>query len=231
MNYENANQILQGRNKDSKKLANNTYLIRNNDSIAVKLHNTNVVTFYSDGRIILDSGTWRTNTTKDRINTYSGFRISQNSGKWTLHVNGNSYPFNDGITIKNNKVSNFGKLNLKADKKLKDRIKKYAELCASKIPLAHPNSGDCWYCHMITDDKKTLGDAFKDSDHLKSHMTEKYVVPSLVYNAMIEAGYNPTRNIQFSLVFDNPSKMTDLAQDTVKRSVTKYLQKRFGFAR
>jgi hypothetical protein len=127
-------------------------------------------------------------------------------------------------------IKNYAKNTPDADNKLKAKIKKYAQLCSNSMPLDHPSSGDCWYCSMVTTDKQVLGDAFKDIDHLKSHMQENYVVPSLVYHAMIEAGYQPERNIQFSLVFDNPHSMIDVAKDCVYRSVKKYLQKRFGFA-
>lgn len=230
MNYNEANGILQGRNQESKKLDNNTYLIRINDYIAVKLHDTNIIEFHAD-KTVLTSGGWQTKTTKDRLNTYSGFRISQESGKWSLITDNSRYPFKDGITILNNgKVLNAGKDTLKKDKALKTKIKAYANLCASHLPLEKPNSGDCFYCHMSTTEGKSLGDAINDTDHLTLHMQEKYVVSSLVFNAMVEAGYNPQRNIQFSLVFNDASNMIELAQDCVKRSVYKYMVKRFGFA-
>lgn len=232
MNYEQANNQLNGRNKVSRKLANNTYLIRLSDnSIAAKLHQTNIITFCSDGKIVLNSGGWFTPTTKNRINSYSGYRISQSNSRWSLSVNGVWYPFADGITIQNDKVSNAGKENLKADVKFKSIVKAYAQLCANSIPLDKPSAGDCWYCAMVTTDDKTLGDQFKDTDHLKSHMSDKYVVPSLVYHAMIESGYNPQRNIQFSLVFDNPHGMIDIAQNCVKKSVYKYILQRFCYAK
>lgn len=71
MNYQEADAKLQGRCSQSRKLANNTYLKRRwNDAIAVRLHATDILTFYPDGRIEVSTGGWDTVTTRDRINTY-----------------------------------------------------------------------------------------------------------------------------------------------------------------
>lgn len=232
MDYNTANQKLTGRNSQSRKLANNTYLIRHEEYIGVKLHSTEVVKLYPNGNIRLDSGGWHTSTTKDRIGAFSGYRISQNNGNWYIPINGKTYKYADGMTITaTGKVTGAGKDNPKADNKLKAKIAKYAKLCAEAIPLEHPSNGDCLYCHLRTvDTDQPLGEATHNTEHLESHMEESYIVPSLVYNAMTSSGYVPSRNIQFSLVFDNPHGMLDLAKDTVKRSVNKYLQRQFGFA-
>ena len=91
--------ILTGRNKDSRKLGNHTYLVRHANSIAVRLHNTNVVTYHRDGHIILDSGGWKTPITKDRMNTYSPARISQEKGLWYVSYNGTHSVFRDGLAL------------------------------------------------------------------------------------------------------------------------------------
>lgn len=77
--YSDANLQLTGRCKERRKIANNTYLIRRSaDGIAVRLHSTDVLTFYSDGRIDLANGGFPTCTTHDRINRYlpAGYRVS-----------------------------------------------------------------------------------------------------------------------------------------------------------
>lgn len=61
-------------------LANNTRLERvpqqdGPDAYAVRLHSTNILTFYSDGRVRLETGGWPTATTKDRL----GY------GPWTVY--------------------------------------------------------------------------------------------------------------------------------------------------
>src|SRR5258706_8717982 len=54
----------------SGKIAHNTYLERHagGDAYGVRLHRTEIVTFYRDGRVRLDSGTWQTMTTRGRMN-------------------------------------------------------------------------------------------------------------------------------------------------------------------
>ena len=63
---------LQGKCFRSRKRENNTSLIRNDPDqyIAVRLHNTEIVRWYKDGSIVLNSGGWNTVTTRARIRTY-----------------------------------------------------------------------------------------------------------------------------------------------------------------
>src|SRR5665213_3455922 len=94
MNYQTANAKLTGRCKDSRKVANHTYLKRRGEDIALQLHQTDVVTMHPDGSITLDSGGWRTLTTKARINDHYNY-ISQRKGIWYLHDGSLYY---DGVT-------------------------------------------------------------------------------------------------------------------------------------
>jgi hypothetical protein len=73
----------------------------------VVYHGTAVVIFDSE-RIILDSGGWRTATTKSRMNQAShqfelGIQVYQKGGKWWVIGIGNGRPcpieFSDGMTI------------------------------------------------------------------------------------------------------------------------------------
>lgn len=103
MNYEAADALLSGRNRDSRKLENNTYLIRIDDkTIGVRLHNTHVVKFHKDGRIILNTGGWRTVTTKDRINGYAPVSVFQRKYEWYVafgHDWHNAVEFEDGMDV------------------------------------------------------------------------------------------------------------------------------------
>ena len=97
-NYTQAETKLNCRT--SRKIANNTTLHRiDADSIAVQLHATNVVTYHRDGRIILNTGGWRTSTTKTRLNDYSPARISQRKGEWFVRFNGIEVPFENGLNV------------------------------------------------------------------------------------------------------------------------------------
>jgi hypothetical protein len=70
LDYAKADSMLQGRCRESRKLGNNTYLLRGNKEIAVKLHATHILTFYPNGSIRVATGGWNTVTTKARINEY-----------------------------------------------------------------------------------------------------------------------------------------------------------------
>lgn len=105
MTYKEADEKLVGRCARGRKLENNTYLERRDldSTIAVRLHSTDVITFHSDGRVVLDSGGWWTVTTRDRINRYmpDGWCVWSERGQWLL---GHSYSnpicmFEDGVTI------------------------------------------------------------------------------------------------------------------------------------
>ncbi len=81
MTYREAVEKLKG--KTQRKIGNNTWLIDRGGSIAVKLHQTDVVTFYPCGSVKLDSGGWRTVTTKARINEYAEeVRVYQKKHQW-----------------------------------------------------------------------------------------------------------------------------------------------------
>lgn len=66
MAYEDVKAILEDR--ASKKIANNTHLHSHPDGIVMNLHGNGIATF-AKGYIKLSSAGWRTNTTKDRLNT------------------------------------------------------------------------------------------------------------------------------------------------------------------
>lgn len=225
MDYNKMDTILQGRTRQQKKYANNTYLVRHNDYLACLYHNTEVVKFYPNGDIVLDNGGWYTSTTKERINwMLDGHRLSQSNGVWFI----NDKRFQPGMIIKaDGSIQGEAKDNPKADKQLKAKVKKYAQLCAANLPLDKPSNGDCWYCSMTTQDDQSLGDAVK-SDHLDSHMEEEYIVPSLVFRALRESG---NTDFILSLVFNNPEgHMLDIAKERVYRSVYRYILKRKGYA-
>lgn len=84
------------KNRESKKVGNNTYLVRiSPETIGVRLHDTVVVRIHADGSYTLNSGGWRTVTTKDRINQYSPLRVSQKNYDWFV----GDEPFYDGIKV------------------------------------------------------------------------------------------------------------------------------------
>jgi hypothetical protein len=246
MTFKQLTEQLTGRNKDSRKLGNNTYANRRGDNIAITLHSTDVLTFEPDETVTVTSGGWKTVTTKSRINEYAphGWGISQERGvwHWSRYLGNGQHterqPFSDGDKILPDGTLKAlaGPADEKRELALRKRIQKFAALCASKLPLPKPSNGDCWHCCMVVsegeDKGKSMGDAFKDTSHLESHFEEGYVVPSLVYRALDEAGYS--RTIWPSIIFDHEGagklagKMN--AGRVVKRAVRQYCYRRFGLA-
>ena len=96
--------------KGSRKLANNTKVYRVmlggyyglQDEIHVRLHNTDIVSYRADGVITLNSGGYRTVTTKQRINQLlpPGWDVYQKKHKWyVVAPNGEQEDFFDGMKI------------------------------------------------------------------------------------------------------------------------------------
>jgi hypothetical protein len=241
MTYRELDELMTGRTKDRRKLANNTYAERRSaDRIAIRLHATDILLFDKSGRVMVTTGGWMTVTTKARLNEYlpGGYRIWSTRGVWYWH-NGTADKrvYTDGDSILPN-----GKLNLlgtaddaKDARKLRAKIAKYAKLCADKVPMSPPSGGDCWGCYFKDENgKEAMG-----VDHLTSHMDEGYVVPSLVLSALKERGCTPfIQGAAFADPNTAPENVTmtaigwahDVARDHVKRAVAKYMHRRFGIA-
>lgn len=81
MNYQTALKTLNGRK--SSKIGNHTYLLAlDNGNVAIQLHWTHVITITPDNKYILNSGGYRTATTKNRINQYAPVNLCQKKGVW-----------------------------------------------------------------------------------------------------------------------------------------------------
>lgn len=218
-------------NRDRRKVANNTYLERRDEwSIALRLHATDVVTF-RPGTITLDSGGWRTVTTKNRMNY--ALPVFSEKGTWYVgdYRDDTRYVYSDGITLTEN-----GRLvgdeavdpSVEAEA-MKKRIAAYVKLVGETLEagMPVPSSGDCWYCSMRTDSGRTLGDwAGGDHSHLLDHMDEGYVVPALLANAVAEKGYMIPAVI-LGVSADGATMGGHYGHtDLVKRAVRDYLKRR-----
>jgi hypothetical protein len=79
---------LQGRCRESRKLANNTYARRRSSGqIAIQLHATDILTFTSTGEIEINTGGWNTVTTHSRMNAYlpGPWRVGGHRGSTLLY--------------------------------------------------------------------------------------------------------------------------------------------------
>lgn len=188
-----------GRIRDTKKLANNTYARRDGDAVAVRLHATDVVTLHDDGRVVLDSGGWRTVTTRDRINRYApGVRTYQQRGVMRVtvagvgdfhYVDGFTYDAATGKVLTDAAVLDAEDHAVRLQESARRAVRRWlrsmtpedARTLGDKL-AASDFLGDCLFCQGTTDGR-TLGDA-TGSAHLTLHLAERYYVPSLFVRAI-----------------------------------------------
>jgi hypothetical protein len=98
--YTSLNAFLGTRSERAVPSIRSTRIVRRGQSIAVRYHNTDVVTHYIDGSFIVASGGYRTSTTKARINDFSSARVHQKRGAWFLTTPaGEQLDFTDGMPI------------------------------------------------------------------------------------------------------------------------------------
>lgn len=86
--------LAKARNKRSRRLASNRYVARvDEDTIALVLHTTAVVTYHRDGTFTIYGGGWNTVTTKRTIADYSPAHPSSDGhGAWIVGYTGETTP-------------------------------------------------------------------------------------------------------------------------------------------
>lgn len=202
--YTSALEVLKGR--QSRKIGNNTYLqVRDDSTIAVKYHETDIVTYRSDSSITLDSDGWQTYTTKERMHRYTPFRVSQSQSEWTVTTDCGEYAYADGITFYSDGtlLSGEGTPSEAAQRKaLRKAINAFARRAGEQNPQV--TSGDCLFCQW---------GAASANGCLQSHLDEDYIHGSLVYRALQWRGYpQPYAVMQFG------------GADMIRRAVAAYLK-------
>ncbi len=235
--------LLNGRK--TRKLASNTYArTLENGAVAVKLHATDILTFNPDGTVTVNSGGYKSNTTKARVNALlpSGFpRLYQSKGVWNWaapyregkpFATVSTYQDGDTFGARGKLRPSPGKTKEAARiKELTARINLHAQRCADALPLPMPSGGDDWFSALVVtegpDKGKPLGEATGNTEHLESNMAEGYVVPSLVLTALDRTGAG---NLIKSATFGQCPGYVDLARTYVKRAVRRYMKARFGIA-
>ena len=247
MNYQEASAWLdRAKKRDAGKPINNNTRIfeRENGNIAIQLHSTDIITFQINGDCILDSGGWFTSTTKGRMNEYMPFGyIIQHNGQWYIQTNGKwqldgSYIYSDGIILKADgtiDAPKYSKATNKAINAKKRRINKYVKgfmeaLNNKQIP--QPSGGDCWYCCLKeVKTGKPLG-TLTESDHITSHIQEKYYVPSLLINAVERFPVSEIARAQlgYLLGYHDQDCTSFAPMHQIESSLKRYIQEQFGMA-
>ena len=86
-----------------RKLAHNTYVEQDSDgSIGVRFHTTRILTFHPEGSFTVNTGGYRSVTTKQRLNALlpSGYRIFSEQYAWKISTPEGTFDFEDGDTWK-----------------------------------------------------------------------------------------------------------------------------------
>jgi len=207
--------------------------------IGIQLHQTVIAEYQmNEHSLTLNSGGWRTITTKKWLNkaierylpSTLNCYVYQEKNKWYVHIGHEfwpgtkDWPFDDEIKIyEDGQVYNFQKSrDAKRIERIEKKIDKFVDGLPENIPL--PGPGDCWYCSMrVIDTKEPLGDAAEDTEHLISHMKEKYYPGALILNAVKEKGYHHP-----GFIIDSANKLpsSPWLRNAIKRALKKYLRVR-----
>lgn len=179
---------------------------RSDDAIDIRYQATDVVTYYADGRITLNSDGWHTVTTRARFNEYSPISVYSHKGMMRVAVTGaNGYPdwdnykpYTDGLTLLPD-----GTLQYPAGfqddvcerEKLLKRIARYAKGFGQAVTdgtIGEPSKGDCLYCQMELSQRMTghtgiqygavSRDGVTDLSHVGPH-------PNIHYPAHLDERY------------------------------------------
>jgi hypothetical protein len=214
---------------ESRIVANNTVEYRRPDGTRViRLHQTDIVEIAASGSITLNSGGWRTVTTKERMNRFlpAGVQLWQECGIWYLSENCTQRaPYYDGIRItpKGKVLSGaLGRAEQKRVQGIQRKIKHYCTALKAKLESAHaslePSSGDCWYCLMFDAPRKG-GEPSTSREHLTAHLDDVYLHGSLIIRALESAGYR------------NPALIWQMAMhDSIVHAVRRYFKRSLGLA-
>ncbi len=208
--YNQLNHYLSlGRNKDDRPIANNTRVIRRSEhSIAIRLHETDILTFHSNGAIQFFTGGWKTVTTKDRINRFapSGISIYSEKFLWYLKIgdwqSGKRYLFEDAMWIDANgnvidselkPIPEHSPEAEKAKRKQLAKIDKFIRNGLKRLAAGEisQSEGDCWICSMK---QVGTGDSMEGNNQyscIQSHIDEDYFHFSLIMNAVRSEFYDP----------------------------------------
>ena len=242
--YKSAKAFLEGgRDEMSRPVAWKTRLnLHDNEDIALKYHETNVVTYHPDGSISLDSGGWKTPTTKRRINDYTDMRIFPDKGVWYVGKDAanwhwkageGNFVFQDGMRVFQDwKVQyQYEPPDAKEIVKLRKSISKYARKFAENLhTVGLPDGGDCWICIIERDEAWEGEEHTASTSHLLDHIEEDYFVPSLAFAAIKESNHGDYWGYSLQETMRGGEPLSGYVLTDTARMIRKYIQKRLGLS-
>ena len=220
-------------------VARNTFKFERDGETVIRLHGTDVVRRLPDGSAILNSNGWRTVTTKDRMNANmpAGAHLYSERGQWWISDcqwgREKRVAFFDGIQVPQCLDSAKSKAKSEreenAQKKLRAQIKRFVGKLAKLECLPEPSQGDCWFCCLRDASGKTMGQHGDDTGHILEHVREGYLHGSLIWNALVWAGY---RDPAFIWQTENHYRARgDFKHaDWARRALRRYLLRKLGCA-
>ena len=214
----------------AKRVAYATFEYRRADgATAWRYRGTDVVVRWPGGSWQLDSGGWKTPTTKAKIAAFSPAQIQSVRGVWYVQGPHGLVAFQDGMRLGSDgqamDLPEEGQQEIQRQEALGRQIKAFCDRLDKMPELPAPNAGDCWLCLMAGQDGKTWGEMQgpeSNREHLWGHIEEGYLHGSLIRNAMRAAGF---RDEQLGLAF-GPRPL--IARRQVKQALRRYLRQAFG---
>jgi len=190
----------------------------------IRFHKTDIIRIAPDGTVTLNTGGWKTPTTKKRMNEYlpSGVSIYQEKGMWWLCKGGSyweknikRYPFVDGVQVTpDGTIVGSDPQEAERVKKLNKQISKYIRELKKLDKVPQPDLGDCLLC-------KFPGKPICLEDHLE----ETYIHGTLLLKAMEEYGCTP---FVIRGTFDNLNMFENRFQLT--QAVRRYFKRHLGLS-
>jgi len=179
------------------KIAHNTFDYSINNQRKIRYTNTDIVLF-NKNYIILNTGGFYTNTTRNRLNNflnhghvyqskniwyYEQYQTKENEDTEEIRFfDGIKIDINTGNILNKDKAPKTYKID-KYNERLNKLIINYCDK-VNKLKVLPDNSlDDCLYCSMFNNDHNF-------NEHLLLHLKEKYIMYSLIINALKYKGYN-----------------------------------------
>ena len=223
-----------------RKVANNTYLEPRNGSIAIRLHDTDIVRFHLNDLTTFDTGGWLTMLTKSRINDAlpEGIVLSSDRGRWYFYDRtglAERIPFTDGITLNTETFEVYSggidSATVKAEDsentKMRKAVNKYLrDTTPAEIVRAFENpGGDCWFCSRAVPITDMDGNPSVNVEHLRSHVDEHYVMYSLALNAVQARGFT-NADVIMGIIYHSAKagRVDSLYTDSLRRYLRKALK-------
>ena len=214
---------------NGKTIGHNTRLVALGDgTIGVRFHTTVIVTFSPNGTIVLNSGGWRTYTTRLRINKCLPFgRIWQKAFVWYYGFGTETWKFGDGMALKDGLVVSGADPVPKRKDLWPIKVKRYAQryvLALKKGRVLEPGPGDCFCCRY------KFG---QDDDHIRLHVGESYYVPSMLRNALDEFGASEcARDFVINAMRKtlNANPWHGIGEEQTEKLIRRYILRHTGYA-